>query len=220
MRLTVLGSGPGMAVPNRHPSCYHVESDGTRLLIDAGDGAAGRLVRASIDVAGIDAVIVTHTHADHAGGLFFLLQHAHLAGRTRPLDIYMPAGLLPGGRADDARGHRVGRRVCVSGCSGCRCPGTCAYAERAGSIPGRGNRRCGSRGWCWNNRCRCGQYRPCRSAAAAFCAARQVDVVGQIPYDTVVTEAMVAGQAVTAAGDSVVARALGETWRKVRVLLA
>jgi MinD superfamily P-loop ATPase len=55
---------------------------------------------------------------------------------------------------------------------------------------------------------------------AAFCAARQVEVVGQVPYDTVVTEAMVAGQAVTAAGDSAVARALGETWRKVRVLLA
>jgi MinD superfamily P-loop ATPase len=54
---------------------------------------------------------------------------------------------------------------------------------------------------------------------AAFCAARDVDTAGRLPYDTVVTEAMVAGQPVTAVGDNAVARALRKTWTRVREAL-
>jgi MinD superfamily P-loop ATPase len=56
-----------------------------------------------------------------------------------------------------------------------------------------------------------------RSAeVVAFCAAQGVNVIGQIPYDTVVTEAMVAGQPVTAVGDNVVARAMQDVWTRVK----
>jgi MinD superfamily P-loop ATPase len=58
---------------------------------------------------------------------------------------------------------------------------------------------------------------PARSDEIAdFCAVRGVAVAGWIPYDTVVTEAMVAGQPVTAVGDNAVARALGEAWASVK----
>ena len=53
----------------------------------------------------------------------------------------------------------------------------------------------------------------------AFCAAQGIVVIGQIPYDTVVTEAMVIGQPVTAVGDNAVARALREVWTSVREAL-
>jgi MinD superfamily P-loop ATPase len=54
---------------------------------------------------------------------------------------------------------------------------------------------------------------------AAFCGARGVEVIGRIPYDTVVTEAMVSGQPVTAVGDNVVAGALQGVWASVREAL-
>jgi MinD superfamily P-loop ATPase len=51
---------------------------------------------------------------------------------------------------------------------------------------------------------------------AAFCAARGVAVVGRIPYDTVVTEAMVRGQPVTGYVNGPVTEALGNMWSRVR----
>jgi len=58
---------------------------------------------------------------------------------------------------------------------------------------------------------------PARSdEIAAFCAVRGVEVVGRIPYDTVVTEAMVHGQPVTAYVDGPMAEALEGVWRQIR----
>jgi MinD superfamily P-loop ATPase len=51
---------------------------------------------------------------------------------------------------------------------------------------------------------------------AAFCAGRGVKVVGHIPYDTVVTEAMVRGLPVTAYTDGLVTEALGEIWKRLK----
>lgn len=48
-----------------------VESDGTRVLLDCGFGPrelARRLVRLNVAPEDIDAVLVTHEHADHVGG--------------------------------------------------------------------------------------------------------------------------------------------------------
>jgi MinD superfamily P-loop ATPase len=51
---------------------------------------------------------------------------------------------------------------------------------------------------------------------AGFCAGRAVAVVGEIPYDTVVTEAMVHGRPVTAYTDGAVSRALARVWHSVK----
>jgi MinD superfamily P-loop ATPase len=55
---------------------------------------------------------------------------------------------------------------------------------------------------------------------AVYCALRGVQVIGRVPYDTLVTEAMVMGQPVTAAGvvggDNAVARALRGVWARIR----
>jgi MinD superfamily P-loop ATPase len=51
---------------------------------------------------------------------------------------------------------------------------------------------------------------------ASFCAECGVMVVGRVPYDTVVTEAMVHGQPVTACVNGLVAEALEGVWRRVR----
>ncbi len=65
MRVWVLGSGSaGNAVL--------LESDGTRLLIDAGFGPralARRMRLAGVDAASVAACVVTHDHSDHVGGV-------------------------------------------------------------------------------------------------------------------------------------------------------
>jgi len=50
----------------------------------------------------------------------------------------------------------------------------------------------------------------------AFCAGRGVQVVGYIPYDTIVTEAMVQGQPVTDYTDGPVTEALQAIWERVK----
>jgi phosphoribosyl 1,2-cyclic phosphodiesterase len=64
MRLWVLGSGSG-------GNAVLLESDGTRLLIDAGFGPrtlARRMRLAGVDAASVAACVVTHDHSDHVCG--------------------------------------------------------------------------------------------------------------------------------------------------------
>lgn len=51
---------------------------------------------------------------------------------------------------------------------------------------------------------------------AAFCEREGVELVGRIPYDTIVTEAMVDGKPVTAYADGAVSESLRGIWRRVK----
>ena len=53
----------------------------------------------------------------------------------------------------------------------------------------------------------------------AYCAEQGVELAGEIPYDNVVTEAMVQGRPVTAYTDGPVAEALRGTWERVKARL-
>lgn len=55
------GSVPG---PDTPASCYLLEHDGVRLVLDLGSGAFGALQR-YCDPNDVDAVLLTHLHADH-----------------------------------------------------------------------------------------------------------------------------------------------------------
>jgi len=55
---------------------------------------------------------------------------------------------------------------------------------------------------------------------ARFCAARGVPLVGHIPFDTIVTKAMLQGQPVTLASDGPVSQALEGVNRALHEMLA
>jgi len=55
---------------------------------------------------------------------------------------------------------------------------------------------------------------------AAFCEERDAELVGRIPYDTTVTEAMVQGRPVTAHADGPVSKAMREVWERIKSRLA
>ena len=92
--LLFLGTGPGTPVRGRFCSSCLVQCGEVSLLVDAGEPCSQRLVEEGTDVAQIDAVLITHGHSDHTGGLPMLLQSAWLAPRTRALPVYLPGELI------------------------------------------------------------------------------------------------------------------------------
>src|SRR5215211_5722807 len=64
MKLTILGKSPSWQDAGGACSSYLVEHGGTTLLIDCGSGALGKL-RAIRDYRDLDAVVISHFHADH-----------------------------------------------------------------------------------------------------------------------------------------------------------
>ena len=93
MRLTVVGccgSGPG---PDSPASCYLVEHEGFRLLLDLGNGAFGAL-QGILDPGSVDAVFLSHLHADHCLDVApFVVWHRY-SGRSSGslVPLYAPAG--------------------------------------------------------------------------------------------------------------------------------
>jgi ribonuclease BN (tRNA processing enzyme) len=64
VRITVLGKSPAWQDPGGACSGYLVQDGGTTVLLDCGNGVFGKL-RAAHDFAAVDAVVVSHLHADH-----------------------------------------------------------------------------------------------------------------------------------------------------------
>jgi len=82
------GSAPG---PASAASCYLVEHDGFRLLLDLGNGAFGAL-QAVTDPSTIDALFLTHLHADHCLDVAPFVVWSRYSGRSsgRPLPLFAP----------------------------------------------------------------------------------------------------------------------------------
>lgn len=94
VQITVVGCGDAFGSGGRLQTCFAVTTPQERFLIDCGATALVGMRRFGIDPGTIDAILLSHLHGDHFGGVPFFLLHAHHAlKRTRPLVIAGPEGL-------------------------------------------------------------------------------------------------------------------------------
>ena len=85
VRLTVLGSADAFNSAGRGHSCYLVEDALGAVTVDFGPTAMGALKKLGRNPSDIDAVLVTHLHGDHFGGLQTLLIDAYYQASGRSL---------------------------------------------------------------------------------------------------------------------------------------
>ncbi len=89
--VTFIGSGDAFGAGGRFQTCILVDAPGTRFVIDFGASSLVALNKMGIEHNSIDAVVLTHIHGDHCGGLPFMLMDAMLgAKRQTPLTIVGP----------------------------------------------------------------------------------------------------------------------------------
>ena len=89
----LLGTGGMMPLPGRALTALYVRCGGRALLIDCGEGTQTAIRSAAMRFKSIEALLITHFHADHISGLPGLLLTLGNEGRTEPLAIFGPEGL-------------------------------------------------------------------------------------------------------------------------------
>ncbi|MGA9858165.1 MAG: MBL fold metallo-hydrolase [Solirubrobacteraceae bacterium] len=113
MQVKVLGKSPSWQDANGACSGYLLQEDGFTLLLDCGNGVFSKL-RPLVDYVDVDAVLITHMHADHFLDLVPFSYALSYAPRQQPVPVggwpgtespARPQLYLPGG------GSEVLRRV-------------------------------------------------------------------------------------------------------------
>jgi len=96
MRLTVVGCSGSLPGPRSPASCYLVQAEYQgrtwNLVLDLGNGALGPLHR-HIDPKAIDAVVLSHLHADHCldlCGLYVVQKHGPTAVPRAQILVHGP----------------------------------------------------------------------------------------------------------------------------------
>jgi ribonuclease BN (tRNA processing enzyme) len=92
-RVRFIGSGDSFGNGGRFQTCILVDADGYRFLIDCGATSLVALKRAGVEPGSIDAVLLTHFHGDHCGGVPYLILDGQFTRRERPLAIAGPPGV-------------------------------------------------------------------------------------------------------------------------------
>lgn len=124
--VTVVDCGDAFGSGGRFNTCFLVDAPGVRFAIDFGATSLVALSKLGIDHNTIDAIVLTHFHGDHCGGVPFMVLDAMLAARRqRPLAIIGPRdtkarvtavadALLP---VMTGMTPRFGSATWISGCS-------------------------------------------------------------------------------------------------------
>jgi ribonuclease BN (tRNA processing enzyme) len=86
MQITVLGKSPAWQDAGGACSGYLIEDDETTLLLDCGNGVFGKL-RERRDYTEIDAVVISHLHADHFIDLVPYAYALTLSPRQQPVPV-------------------------------------------------------------------------------------------------------------------------------------
>lgn len=93
MKLTVVGWSGSFPGPDSPASCYLLEHEGFRILLDLGNGSLGALQRYA-DIYAIDAVFISHLHVDHCIDLcsYHVARKYHPDGAHHRIPVFGPKG--------------------------------------------------------------------------------------------------------------------------------
>jgi len=96
MNLTILGCSGSVPGPATPASGYLLEAEGYHLVLDLGHGAFGELQR-YVEPADVDAIVISHLHADHMIDLTAYIVALRYGGagfrqRSRRIPLVGPAG--------------------------------------------------------------------------------------------------------------------------------
>ncbi len=86
----VLGCGGMMPLPYRHLTSVLLRREGDLFLFDGGEGTQVSLRKLNLKWKKINAIFVSHTHADHVTGLPGIMMLSAQVDRDEPLYIYGP----------------------------------------------------------------------------------------------------------------------------------
>ncbi len=120
MKLTCIGKYGPYPKAGESCSCYVLTHKGKNIVIDLGCGALSKL-QLMIPIKDIDALLISHLHADHMGDAltlrYALAAASKLKWRTEPLPVYLPdqpaaeAGLIAAHEMIGARFITDGLRI-------------------------------------------------------------------------------------------------------------
>ncbi|MFH1247171.1 MAG: ribonuclease Z [Candidatus Micrarchaeota archaeon] len=91
IRIVTLGTSGSIPTPKSNPSCFAVKFGGT-YLFDCSEGCQRQMMKYGTNFGSVQAIFVSHLHADHFLGVFGLVHSLNFVGRREPLLIFGPKG--------------------------------------------------------------------------------------------------------------------------------
>ena len=94
LHVGLCGTGCPMPDPKRAGPCVFVIAGKRLYVVDAGVGATRNMSLMGLRVGRVDAILLTHFHSDHIGGLgeMMLVRWAS-AGNSQPVPVFGPQGV-------------------------------------------------------------------------------------------------------------------------------
>lgn len=89
--VVLLGTGAMVPLPGRWLSSALIRANGSLILFDCGEGTQIAMRQVHWGFRRIDAICLSHLHADHVAGLPGLFHTVANAGRTEPMRIFGPS---------------------------------------------------------------------------------------------------------------------------------
>lgn len=101
MELQIIGSSSAIPNEGSATSAYLIRGDGYTILVECGHGAVGKL-RQYMNIAALDAVVISHMHPDHCWDLVALRNYLYIR-QISSIPLFLPGN-----------GPRILRRIAVA----------------------------------------------------------------------------------------------------------